>query len=77
MTQSKQQEVTLVTRNSNKVIQALEFLVYAGVVWYMFRPDDLDRVTEQFDSWRSRLAHRLAVWNALDAIEELPETDER
>lgn len=68
--------IAVTKSDGERVADLMSTLVGLGVLIYMLHPEPFDRF---FDAVRARVeavAHRMSVWNAIQAIRSLPDTDE-
>ena len=59
-----------------KIIDLVATLVGLGILAFTQNPDPFIRVGERVRAWGFAWNHRISVWEALNAIRSLPETDE-
>jgi hypothetical protein len=68
------EDVTVVTGNERTAL--LELILYAGFLYCITHPAQVERGIEKLRSWRDRLIKQVEIWQTVGAINTLPETDE-
>jgi hypothetical protein len=78
MTQQKQtkQTVQFVKSDREQIFDLLTALGGLGFLYYSTHPEQVQAAWEHVRAWGYAWMHRISVWEALQAIRSLPETDE-
>lgn len=69
--------VTVVTRNGNTDLTTtiVAVAVYAGCLWLLVHPNDIERLKGKLLACANRLHYRMSVYLARTAIRRLPEVE--
>lgn len=61
--------------DSAKIADLISSLVGIGIVYYTVNPEPFDRVFDFLKGYVNRALHRVSVWQSIQAIRSLPETE--
>jgi hypothetical protein len=73
---TEKEQVKLVKSDREQIIDLLTALGGLAFLWYSTHPDSVQAAWEHVQAWGHAWVHRVSVWEALQAIRSLPETDE-
>lgn len=73
---SKQERVILEKSDKEQIFDLLTTAMGLAVLAYMTHPDPFDKVIERLRAYAHAWFHRVSVWEAIQAIRSLPETEE-
>jgi hypothetical protein len=76
MTEDENGQVRLIKSDRERIIDLVTTLIGLGVLYYSTNPEPFQRAWERVQAWGHAWYHRVSVWEALQAIRSLPETDE-
>jgi hypothetical protein len=76
VTTEKKEPVKLVKSDREQIIDLVTTLVGLAILAYSTHPEPFQAAWERVQAWGHAWYHRVTVWEALQAIRSLPETDE-
>lgn len=77
MTERNDKErVRLVKSDKEQIVDLVTTLAGVIILAYNLNPDPFQRALDRVHAWGYAWMHRVSVWEALQAIRSLPETDE-
>jgi len=68
--------VRIVKSDRDQILDLIATLVGLGILAFTTNPDPFVRAYERVRAWGYAWNHRVSVWEAINAIRSLPETDE-
>jgi hypothetical protein len=71
-----QEHVKLVKSDREQIIDLATTVIGLVVLYYATNPEPFQRGWDRVKAWGYAWVHRVSVWEALQAIRSLPETDE-
>jgi len=73
---SDEQRITLIQSDPERIIDLVTTLIGLGVLYYAMNPDPFDRFFDKCRNFVHGWVYRVSVWEAMQAIRSLPETEE-
>jgi len=73
---TEQSHIKLVKSDREQIMDLLTTIAGLTVLAFAVNPEPFQRAWDHVHSWGYAWVHRVSVWEALQAIRSLPETDE-